>query len=95
MVLDTFSTSSAPQSYLNDGLGQFHPSTQQAVEAVPLLLQGSQVCLQLILGLLIPHREELPADVQSVNESGLIPLEEQLCVLRGKVDKGRAQNDAL
>lgn len=95
MVLDTFFTSSAPQSYLDDGLSEVHPSAQQAVEAVPLLLQGSQVCLQLILGLLIPHREELPSDVQSVNESGLIPLEEKLCVLRRKADKGRAQNDAL
>lgn len=95
MGLDTFSSSSAPQSYLDDGLGEVHPSAQQAVEAVPLLLQRSQVCLQLILGLVIPHRKELPADVQSVNESGLIPLEEQLCVLRRKVNKGIAQNDAL
>lgn len=75
--------------YLDDGLGEVHPPAQQAVEVVPLLLQGSQIRLQLILGLLVPHGEELPADVQSVDETGLITLEQQLCVLR--TDDGRGQ----
>lgn len=54
------------------------------MEVVPLLLQGSQVCLQLSLDLLVPHGEELAADVQGVDEAGLIPLEQQLRVLRSE-----------
>lgn len=68
-------------AYLDDGLGEVHPPAQQAVEVVPLLLQGSQIRLELSLGLLVPHGEELPADLQSVDEAALIPLEQQLCVL--------------
>lgn len=54
------------------------------MEVVPLLLQGSQILLQLGLGLLVPHREQLSADLQSVNEAALISLEQQLCVLRSR-----------
>lgn len=68
--------------YLDDGLGELHPLSQQTVQVIPLLLQGSQIRLELSLGLLVPHREELPADLQSVYEAALIPLEQQLRVLR-------------
>lgn len=84
-----------PRSYLDDGLDEVHPSTQQAMQVVPLLLQGSQVCLQLVLGSLVSHWEELPADVQRVDECGLIPLEQELRVLRNQVDKGRDGGEAL
>ncbi len=69
-------------TYLDDGLGQVHAASQQAVQVVPLLLQRPQVGLQLGLGLLVPHGEELPADVQRVDEAALIPLKQQLGVLR-------------
>ena len=72
-------------SYLDDGLGEVHPSAQQAVKVLPLLLQHPQLLLQLTLGLLVPHGEELPAHLQRVDERALIPLEQQLCVLRWKV----------
>lgn len=59
------------------------------MEVVPLFLQGSQVRLQLSLDLLVPHGEELAADVQGVDEAGLIPLEQQLRVLRSEREGGR------
>lgn len=68
--------------YRDDSLGEVHPFAQQTVEIVPLLLQRPQVHLQLSLGLLVPHGEQLSADLQSVDETALIPLEQQLCVLR-------------
>lgn len=74
----------APVGYLDDGLSEVRPSAQQAVQVVPLLLQGAQVRLQLVLGALVPHREELPADVQRVDEGGLVPLEQELRVLRNQ-----------
>lgn len=70
-------------AYLDDGLGQLHPLAQQTLEVLPLLLQGPQVCLQLLLRLLIRHGEEVPADLQSVDEGGLIALKLQLGVLKG------------
>lgn len=60
---------------LDDGLSEVQPCAQRTVEGVPLLLQGSQISLEPGLGLLIPHGEELPADLQSVDEAALIPLE--------------------
>lgn len=68
--------------YLDDCLSEVRPSDQQALQVVPLLLQGSQVRLQLVLGALVSHWEELPADVQRVDEGGLVPLEQELRVLR-------------
>lgn len=70
--------------YLKNGLSEVYPSVQQAVEVVPLLLQGSQILLQLAPGLLVPHGEQLSADLQSVDEAALMPLEQQLCALREK-----------
>ena len=75
--------------YLDDRLGEVHPPAQEPAEIVPLLLQGPQVRLQLGLGLLVPHGEELPADLQGVDEGALVPLEQQLCVLRGVGGKVR------
>lgn len=70
-----------PLTDLDDGISEVHPPPQQAVEVVPLLLQGAQICLDLSLGLFVPHGEELPAQLQSVDESALIPLEQQLGML--------------
>lgn len=52
------------------------------MQVVPLLLQRPQVRLQPSLRLLVAHGEELPADLQSVDEAALVPLEQQLSVLR-------------
>lgn len=51
------------KQYLKNGLSEIYSMVQQAVEVVPLLLQGSQILLQLGPGLLIPHGEELSADL--------------------------------
>lgn len=67
---------------LENGLGELYPTVQQVVELVPLLLQVPQVLLQLGLGLFVPHGEELPTNLQRVEEAALIPLEQQLRVLR-------------
>lgn len=78
-----YSKTSDEKRYLDDLLGELRPPAQKAVQAVPLLLQGSQVALQPGLRLLVPHGEELPADLQSVDEAALVPLEHLLRVLRG------------
>jgi len=75
--------------YLYDGLGELQPAAQHAVQLVPLVLQGAQLRLQLGLGLLVPHGEELAAHLQSVDEAALMPLEQQLCVLREVTEDSR------
>lgn len=67
--------------HLDDGVGQLRPPAQQVLELVPVLLQGPEVGLKLLLRLLVGHGEELPAQVQSVDETGLITLELQLGTL--------------
>lgn len=57
------------------------------METVPLLLQCPQICLKLSLGLLVPHGEQLTANLQSVDETALIPLEQHLFVLRMTVQE--------
>lgn len=57
------------------------------MEIVPLLLQCPQICLKLSLGLLVPHGKQLTANLQSVDETALIPLEQQLFVLRMTVQE--------
>lgn len=74
--------------YLDDGLGQVHALAQQPVEVVPLLLQRPQIHLQLSLRLLVAHGEELAANLQSVDEGALVPVEQQLCVLEGEEETG-------
>lgn len=62
-------------AYLDDGLSEVHPCLQQAVEVLPLLLQ-------LVLGFLVSHGEDLPTQLQRVQERGLVVLEQLLGVLR-------------
>lgn len=59
------------------------------MQVVPFLLQRSQIRLELRLCLFVAHGEELPADLQGVDEAALVPLKQQLRVLG--INKGRKE----